>query len=79
MTIYADIARKMAPDKLRNLARFREAAKEDKWLPTGGAWDLLPHGFLVNRIENGEVVAKLTPMGGLVADAAEELSKKEAA
>ena len=77
MDIYTDIAKRMAPDKLETLARFRAAAKDFKWLPTNGDWNILPHGFLANRIENGEVVAQLNPMGMRVAMAAEKLAKED--
>ena len=74
--IYTDIAKGMEPDKLETLARFRAAAKTYTWLPTKGDWNILPHGFLGNRIENGEVVAQLSPFGMLVAVAAEKLAKE---
>jgi len=73
--IYTDIAKGMEPDKLETLARFRAAAKTHTWLPTKGDWNILPHGFLGNRIEKDEVVAQLTPLGMKVAKAAEKIAK----
>ena len=72
--IYTDIAKAMEPDKLETLERFRAAAKTYTWLPTKGDWNILPHGFLANRIENNEVVAQLNPFGMLVAMAAEKIA-----
>jgi hypothetical protein len=74
--IFTDIAKRMEPDKLETLARFRAAAKTHTWLPTKGDWNILPHGFLANRIQDGEVVAQLNPFGMRVAMAAEKLAKE---
>ena len=79
MKIYADIARRLSPEHLETLARFRAAAKDFEWLPTGGDINLLPSGFLGCQIGDAGVIAQLNPFGMLVAMAAEKLAAEEAA
>jgi hypothetical protein len=75
--IYTDIAKRLNPEELETLMRFVEAAKAHEWLPTEGRLDLLPSGFLGCKLQDGEVVAALSPFGGLVARAAVKLAKEE--
>lgn len=79
MSIYEDIARRMTPEALESLERFRSATERGEGLPA--ALGELPMGFLrcVGWSDDLEPLHVLSPMGERVAAAARKMSDEEAA